>query len=51
MIEEKLYFQTDNTFKKYNQLKGNNKVALCIDNIQIEGECTELGHPLENIDL
>ena len=23
-------------------------VSLCIDNIQIEGKCEELGHPLDN---
>lgn len=44
----KLYFQTDKTFRKYTQLTGNPRVALCIDNIQIEGVCRELGHPLEN---
>lgn len=42
------YFQTDKTFRKYNQLIKNENVALCIDNIQIEGVCKELGHPLEN---
>lgn len=42
------YFQTDKTFRKYNQLIQNKNIALCIDNIQIEGICTELGHPLED---
>ena len=42
------YFQTDKTFKKYNQLVNNPYVALCTDNIQIEGICKELGHPLDN---
>lgn len=48
VIDEKLFFQTDKTFRKYEQLKGNNNVALCIDNIQIEGKCEEIGHPLDN---
>ena len=29
----------------------NNNVALCIDNIQIEGVCREVGHPLEAPDF
>ena len=47
-IGGELYFQTDRTMKKYHQIMKNNHVALCIDNIQIEGECTEAGHPLDN---
>ncbi len=42
------YFQTDMTFRKYTQLLRNPHVALCIDNIQIEGQCREIGHPLQN---
>lgn len=45
------FFQTDKHFRKYDQLIKNNNVALCIDNIQIEGICKELGHPLENSDF
>lgn len=41
------YFQTDKTFRKYHQLINNPQVALCIDNIQIEGICEEIGHPTE----
>lgn len=50
-LNNKLYFQTDNTFRKYNQLKRNPHVALCIDNIQIEGLCNEVGIPIENEDF
>lgn len=50
-IEGKLFFQTDNTFRKYKQLKGNSNVALCIDNIQIEGQCEEIGHPSNNTEF
>ncbi|MDE6974861.1 MAG: pyridoxamine 5'-phosphate oxidase family protein [Lachnospiraceae bacterium] len=46
-----LYFQTDHTFRKYDQLKNNTHVALCIDNIQIEGSCNEIGKPIENEDF
>lgn len=42
------YFQTDKTFRKYNQLIVNPQVALCINNIQIEGICHEIGHPTKN---
>lgn len=49
VLDEKLYFQMDMTLRKYKQLKGNSNVLLCIDNIQIEGYCEEVGIPLENI--
>ncbi len=48
IIDRKFYFQTDKTFRKYRQLKENAKASLCIDNIQIEGVCTEIGKPLEH---
>lgn len=50
-MDEKLYFQTDCTFRKYNQLNGNCNVALCADNIQMEGIATEIGHPTESVDF
>lgn len=50
-LNNKLYFQTDNTFRKYNQLQSNPHVALCIDNIQIEGLCNEIGTPIEDEDF
>ncbi len=46
--EQKLYFQTDARSRKYAQIHGNQNVALCIDNIQIEGVCVELGKPIDN---
>lgn len=45
------YFQTDRAFRKYEQMKKNPNVALCIDNFQIEGVCRELRHPSENPDF
>lgn len=39
------YFQTDIRMKKYRQIKANHNVALCIDNIQIQGICEEIGKP------
>lgn len=51
ILDKKFYFQTDKTFRKYSQLKGNCNVALCIDNIQIEGICNELGHPDTNVEF
>ena len=47
-IDGHFYFQTDITMRKYRQIKSNRNVALCIDNIQIEGVCEEEGHPLDN---
>lgn len=46
-IDGMFYFQTDITFNKYHQIVSNHNVALCIDNIQIEGICEEIGHPLQ----
>ena len=50
-IDGIFYFQTDKTFRKYRQLTQNRNVALCIDNIQIEGEAEEIGHPLKSPDF
>ena len=50
-LNNQLYFQTDSTFRKYNQLKKNPHAALCIDNIQIEGLCKEIGSPAENTEF
>ena len=47
-IDGCLYFQTFRTSRKYEQLKKNAHVALCCDNIQIEGSAEEAGHPLDN---
>lgn len=47
-IDGLFYFQTDMSFRKYRELIHNPQVALCIDNIQIEGVCKEIGHPMEN---
>lgn len=45
------YFQTDLGFRKFQQIKENPNVALCIDNFQIEGICKKIGHPQENPDF
>lgn len=47
IINNAIYFQTDKQFTKYEQISQNSTVALCIDNIQIEGIAQECGHPLE----
>lgn len=44
----KIYFQTDIDFLKYKQIKENPNVALCFENIQIEGQATITCHPFEN---
>ncbi len=48
-IDRKFYFQTDKNFRKYQQILSNPNIALCIDNIQIEGVCKEVGKPFDNI--
>ncbi len=49
LIDGLFYFQTDRRFRKYQQLSRNPNAALCIDNIQIEGICEEIGHPLKHL--
>lgn len=51
VVNKTIYFQTDKTFRKYEQLKGNPRVSLCVDNIQIEGYCEEIGAPLDNAEF
>lgn len=51
IFQEKFYFQTDKTSRKCRQIKDNCNVALCIDNIQVEGICSELGHPGTNMEF
>ena len=51
VMEECFYFQTDKTFRKYEQITANPNVALCIDNIQIEGACAEIGQPMDHPDF
>lgn len=48
LINNYFYFQTDRKLKKYNQIHINKNVALCIDNISIEGICSEVGLPIDN---
>ena len=43
--DNKFYFQTDIKFHKYDDICGNSNVALCKDNIQVEGICKEIGKP------
>ncbi|MGL4109221.1 pyridoxamine 5'-phosphate oxidase family protein [Clostridium sp. LP20] len=40
---EKFYFQTDYNFDKCREIEKNKNVALCVDNIQIEGKVTYIG--------
>jgi uncharacterized pyridoxamine 5'-phosphate oxidase family protein len=51
IVDGVIYFQTDKTFLKYRQISANPFVALCVDNIQIEGIAQSVGHPLncENV--
>ncbi len=51
VMNGKFYFQTDTTFRKYEQIQGNPHIALCADNIQIEGVCREIGRPQDNSEL
>jgi len=48
IYEKAIYFQTGIDLIKYKQISENNNVALCFDNIQIEGTANILGKPLEH---
>ncbi len=48
ILDKLFYFQTDQNSRKYEQLQRNHNAALCIENVQIEGICKEMGHPLDN---
>ena len=47
IIDGIIYFQTDRNSDKYKQLTENSNVALCIDNIQIEGVASVHGSTLD----
>lgn len=47
-FDNKFYFQTDRNFRKYKDIKFNQNISLCIDNIQIEGIAKEIGCPKDN---
>lgn len=51
ILDGNFYFQTDIHFTKYQEMTQNKNVALCLDNIQIEGVCEEIGHPLDNAEF
>ncbi len=50
-VDGRFYFQTDKNFRKCKQIKSNPNIALCVDNIQIEGVCKEIGKPVDNADF
>ena len=43
IIDGNFYFQTDRKSRKLEQIAENPKAALCVDNVQVEGECREVG--------
>ena len=48
-FDNKIYFQTSNEYEKYKQILENNNVALCIGNMQIEGNANIKGKTIEQI--
>jgi uncharacterized pyridoxamine 5'-phosphate oxidase family protein len=44
----KIYFQTGVDLMKYKQISENKNVALCFDNIQIEGIANIIGKPIDH---
>lgn len=50
-LNGKIYFQTDSLMDKAADIIANNQVALCLDEIQIQGSCVEIGHPFDETNL
>jgi uncharacterized pyridoxamine 5'-phosphate oxidase family protein len=48
IIDNKIYFQTGNDSVKYKQFTENKNVALCYNNIQMEGVANNIGKPVEH---
>jgi general stress protein 26 len=48
IMGSKIYFQTDKRFLKTQQMLKNSNVALCVDNIQMEGIAKIIGHSDDN---
>ncbi|MGL4697986.1 pyridoxamine 5'-phosphate oxidase family protein [Enterococcus larvae] len=48
VYDEKIVFQTSTKLLKYQQIQKNQQVALCVDNIQIEGTAVLGGRPSED---
>lgn len=50
-FDGKFYFQTDKKFRKCKDIEFNSNVALCTDNVQIEGIARQIGSPKDNIEF
>ncbi len=48
-VQKKFYFQTDKKFRKYKPILSNPNIALCIDNIQLESVCKDIGRTFDNV--
>ena len=48
IFRNKIYFQTGTDLIKYRQICENENVALCFDNIQVEGIANIMGKPMEH---
>ncbi|MCM1062414.1 MAG: pyridoxamine 5'-phosphate oxidase family protein [Eubacterium sp.] len=51
VINGRFYCQTGDDFLKYRQILQNNNVALCTKNFSIEGECRDIGKPLDESNI
>jgi len=47
IYNDNIYFQTGTDLHKYDQISANKNVALCFDNVQIEGIAKIIGKPLD----
>ena len=48
IYDNKIYFQTGIDLMKYKQITENKNVALCFDNVQIEGIANIIGKPIDH---
>lgn len=47
IVGEKFYCQTNENYLKFRQIMQNQNVALSVKNFSIEGECRDIGRPLD----
>lgn len=51
ILNNTLYFQTDKTSAKFQQLKKNPRASLCFDSLRIQGIVNVIGAPKENAEF
>jgi uncharacterized pyridoxamine 5'-phosphate oxidase family protein len=51
IYNKRIYFQTSKAFSKFEQMYHNPNVAMCVNNMQLEGMIHMKGHPMEEAEF